>query len=191
MKVFTAAALLLCAGLTHAFFQSSMTMQRSYARQATLVPSHVARSTERSAHISMMAEGELQKKRGRGLQVIDKVKKKEKLEEEFKEDLDNEPMWRVLLHNDPINSFTFVVGALVEVVGEFDHATGHELAWNTHCQGLSTITTTYKQRAESICVQLQGQGLSVSMQPDKKFKGGSKDDGDGGDGGGDDGPSSA
>lgn len=53
----------------------------------------------------------------------------------------------------------------------------------THGIGKATLTKTWKKKAEQYCLNLQREGLTVSIVPDRAFGGGG-DGGDGGDGGG-------
>jgi len=106
---------------------------------------------------------------------------KDKTETKQKEDLKDEEMWRVLLHNDEVHTFQYVVQSLVKVIGTIDRKTAFEICVQTHNSGKGSVTKTWKKQAMKYCLGLQRQGLTASIAPDKNFKGGGKG-GEGGDG---------
>jgi ATP-dependent Clp protease adapter protein ClpS len=109
---------------------------------------------------------------------------KEKVETKQKEDLKDEDQWRVLLHNDEVHTFQYVVQSLVKVIGTVDRKAAYEICVQTHNSGKGSVTKTWKKQAMKFCLGLQRQGLTASIAPDKNFKGGGKGGDDGGDGGG-------
>ena len=117
-----------------------------------------------------------------------KVALKERVEEEVvaksKEKQTNEPMWRVLLHNDEIHTFDYVTHSIVKIVKQLTRKKAHQITIQTHSAGQATVIIVWKQLAETYCMGLQKQGLTASIAPDSGFKKG----GGGGDGG-EDGPS--
>jgi len=78
--------------------------------------------------------------------------------------LDRLPPFRVLLHNDDVNTFEWVIHSLVAVA-----FMPPERAWTTaeeaHTKGLSLVTVTHKERAELIVEQLRSKGLISTMEP--------------------------
>lgn len=102
----------------------------------------------------------------KGTQVIDKTETK--VEEKKK----NEEMWRVVLHNDEVHTFNYVIRSLCKVVGTLDRKAAFEICVQTHGIGKATVTKTWKKQAEQFCLGLQRQGLTVSISPDKDFDGG-------------------
>ena len=102
----------------------------------------------------------------KGVKVIDKIETK--AEEQKK----NEEMWRVVLHNDEVHTFNYVIRSLCKVVGTLDRKAAFEICVQTHGIGKSTVTKTWKKQAEQFCLGLQRQGLTVSISPDKDFDGG-------------------
>ena len=113
-----------------------------------------------------MSSVEKSKKTSRGTTVIDKVETDE--EEEKKK----EEMWRVVLHNDEVHTFNYVIRSLTKVIGTLDRKAAFEVCVQTHGIGKATITKTWKKQAEQHCLGLQRQGLPVSISPDKDFEGG-------------------
>mmetsp|Transcript_13963 Transcript_13963/g.26760 ORF Transcript_13963/g.26760 Transcript_13963/m.26760 type:complete len:178 (+) Transcript_13963:103-636(+) len=114
-------------------------------------------------HMSSLEKTKTTKK---GVKVIDKTETK--AEEKKK----NEEMWRVVLHNDEVHTFNYVIRSLCKVVGTLDRKAAFEICVQTHGIGKATITKTWKKQAEQFCLGLQRQGLTVSISPDKDFDGG-------------------
>eukprot|EP00871_Galdieria_phlegrea_P003807 jgi/Galph1/4427/GphlegSOOS_G3030.1 len=106
-------------------------------------------------------------KQGRGGVAV-KVKPKRKTRKEKKEELEHN--WRVLLHNDDIHTFDYVISAIVSVVKVISRKKAHRVTMEAHSCGVSTVTTTWKQLAEEYCLGLQRYGLTTSIAPDSLFK---------------------
>lgn len=83
-----------------------------------------------------------------------------------------EEMWRVLLHNDEVHTFNYVIRSLCKVIGTLDRKAAFEICVQTHGIGKATVTKTWKKQAEQFCLGLQRQGLTVSISPDEDFEGG-------------------
>ena len=105
------------------------------------------------------------KKRGLTTITIDKVKTEEK------EDIKDESEWRVLLHNDEVHTFEYVVESLVKVIGTIDRKQAWDMCVLTHGNGKATVTKAWKDQAEKYCLGLQRQGLTASIAPDDNFQG--------------------
>ena len=106
---------------------------------------------------------------GAGVATITIERVDETTETEFKEELDQEGWWRVLLHNDEIHTFEYVTEAIVKVVPSVTRKKAFTIARTVHMNGVGTITTVWKQLAEQLCMGLQTFGLTVSIAPDAKF----------------------
>jgi ATP-dependent Clp protease adapter protein ClpS len=100
------------------------------------------------------------------VQVLDRTETKPE------EDKKKEQMWRVVLHNDEVHTFNYVVRSLCKVVGTLDRKAAFEICVETHGIGKATVTKTWKKQAEGFCLNLQRQGLTVSISPDSDFEGG-------------------
>jgi len=111
-------------------------------------------------------EGE--RERGRTA-VISRPKPKPK--NERKEDVDKEPSWRVLLHNDDVHTFDYVTMAIVKVVKTITRKKAHRITVQAHSMGTATVTTTWKQMAKTMCLKLQKFGLTSSIAPDSSHTG--------------------
>ena len=98
------------------------------------------------------------------------TKEEEKLLQKKYNLKDEEPiMWRVLLHNDQIHSFSYVVQSLVKVVGTLTRSQAWEVVVQAHGNDKATICKAWKAKAEQFCLGLQRQGLTASIVPDYKF----------------------
>lgn len=84
--------------------------------------------------------------------------------------LEEEPiLWRVLLHNDHIHTFSYVVQSIVKVVGILTRAQAWEVVVHAHANDRATICKVWKSKAEQFCLGLQRQGLTASIVPEYEF----------------------
>lgn len=102
---------------------------------------------------------------GAGVAVITKPKPKTRRKEKVEE----EPNWRVLLHNDNVHTFDYVTYAITKVVRTITRYKAHKITVQAHKAGVATVTTTWKQLAEEYCLGLQKEGLTSSIAPDSSF----------------------
>ena len=114
------------------------------------------------------------KKKGLSTIVIDKT------DTEMEEEDTPEEMWRVVLHNDEVHTFNYVIRSLQKVMGTLDKKKAFDICTVTHGQGQATVETCWKEQAMKYCLGLQRQGLTASIAPDGKFEGGGKGGGGGG-----------
>lgn len=115
-----------------------------------------------------MADQEKSRKTKKGVSTIIA----DKIEEETEDEEIKEEMWRVVLHNDEVHTFNYVIRSLSKVVGTLDKKASFEICVETHGVGKATVTKTWKKQAEQFSLGLQRQGLTVSISPDKDFEGG-------------------
>jgi ATP-dependent Clp protease adapter protein ClpS len=115
-----------------------------------------------------MSDQQRQRTTKKGVQTITIEKTETQVEEEKKK----EEMWRVVLHNDEVHTFNYVIRSLCKVIGTLDRKAAFEICVQTHGIGKATVTKTWKKQAEQHCLGLQRQGLTVSISPDKDFEGG-------------------
>lgn len=116
------------------------------------------------------------KKKGVSTIVIDKT------DTQMEEEDTPEEMWRVVLHNDEVHTFNYVIRSLQKVMGTLDKKKAFDICTVTHGQGQATVDTCWKEQAMKYCLGLQRQGLTASIAPDGKFEGGGKGGGGGGGG---------
>jgi ATP-dependent Clp protease adapter protein ClpS len=115
-----------------------------------------------------MSDREQSKSSKKGVQTITI----DKTESQVEEKKNKEKMWRVVLHNDEVHTFNYVIRSLTKIVGTLDRAASFEVCVQTHGIGKATVTKTWKKQAEQFCLGLQRQGLTVSISPDEDFDGG-------------------
>ena len=115
-----------------------------------------------------MSDRERSRSTKKGVQTITIDKTETKAEEQKKK----EEMWRVVLHNDEVHTFNYVIRSLCKVIGTLDRKAAFEICVQTHGIGKATVTKTWKKQAEQFCLGLQRQGLTVSISPDEDFQGG-------------------
>lgn len=111
-------------------------------------------------------EKEKNTKKGVSTIVIDET------DTEMQEDEVPEEQWRVVLHNDEVHTFNYVIRSLQKVMGTIDKKKAFDICTVTHGHGQSTVTTCWKEQAMKYCLGLQRQGLTASIAPDSKFQGG-------------------
>lgn len=114
------------------------------------------------------------KKKGLSTIVIDKT------DTQMEEEDTPEEMWRVILHNDEVHTFNYVIRSLQKVMGTLDKKKAFDICTVTHGQGQATVDECWKEQAMKYCLGLQRQGLTASIAPANKFEGGGNDAGGGG-----------
>ena len=91
-------------------------------------------------------------------QVIEK--KTTKPNRERKKD----PGYRVLLHNDPINTMEYVVETLMQTVG-MNEAQAVTVMMEAHTTGVGLVTVCTLEHAEFYCESLKSKGLTSTIEP--------------------------
>jgi ATP-dependent Clp protease adapter protein ClpS len=111
-------------------------------------------------------EKQKSKKQSLSTMVIDKT------DTQMEEEDVPEEMWRVVLHNDEVHTFNYVIRSLQKVMGTLDKKKAFDICTVTHGQGQATVTSCWKEQAMKYCLGLQRQGLTASIAPESKFEGG-------------------
>lgn len=76
-----------------------------------------------------------------------------------------EPPWNVVLHNDWNNDMVRVVLVLKKVIPGMSVKKATRIMWTAHTSGQATAKSCHKELAELYKEQLQGKGLSASIEP--------------------------
>ena len=76
-----------------------------------------------------------------------------------------EPPWNVLLHNDWENSMPKVVLVLKKVLPGMTVIRATKIMYEAHSSGRAVVKRCHKELAELYKELLQGEGLTVSLEP--------------------------
>ena len=76
------------------------------------------------------------------------------------------PRYRVLLHNDPVNSMEYVVVTLRQVVPSLSEQDAIAVMLEAHNTGVGLVIVCDLEPAEFYCEALKAKGLSSSLEPD-------------------------
>ncbi|KAI4319197.1 hypothetical protein MLD38_032827 [Melastoma candidum] len=76
------------------------------------------------------------------------------------------PPYRVLLHNDNFNKREYVVQVLMKVIPGMTLDNAVNIMQEAHYNGLSLVIVCTQVDAEEHCMQLRGNGLLSSIEPD-------------------------
>lgn len=78
--------------------------------------------------------------------------------------LDRLPPFKVLLHNDSVNSIDHVVETILELT-PLDHPNAVQSTLEAHASGLSLLLVTHQERAELYREQFATKNLTVTIEP--------------------------
>jgi len=93
------------------------------------------------------------------------------IEEETEEQLEEEPLYRVLIHNDDVTPMDFVVTVLRRIF-QLSAPDAVEVMYNAHFNGIAYVQTLPKSEAEKriakaqFAAGLEGYPLKFSMEPE-------------------------
>jgi ATP-dependent Clp protease adaptor protein ClpS len=79
--------------------------------------------------------------------------------------LDRLPMFRVLLHNDPVNEMGYVVETICDLTA-IDPAPAERIMLEAHRSGVALVLTTHRERAELYQEQFSSKRLTVTIEPE-------------------------
>ncbi len=74
------------------------------------------------------------------------------------------PLYRVLLHNDPVNSMEYVVSTLQQVVPSLSEQDAIAVMLQAHNNGIGLVIVCDLEPAEFYCESLKGKGLSSTIE---------------------------
>ncbi|MBE9033367.1 ATP-dependent Clp protease adapter ClpS [filamentous cyanobacterium LEGE 11480] len=77
------------------------------------------------------------------------------------------PMYRVLLHNDPVNTMEYVIQCLIEVLPSLSQPQAMNIMMETHNNGIGLVTICAFEPAEFYCESLRNKGLTSTIEPDE------------------------
>jgi len=76
------------------------------------------------------------------------------------------PRYKVLLHNDPVNSMEFVVTTLRQVVPSLSEQDAIAVMLEAHNTGVGLVIVCDIEPAEFYCETLKAKGLTSSIEPE-------------------------
>ncbi len=74
------------------------------------------------------------------------------------------PKYKVLLHNDPVNTMDYVVDALRQVVPQLSEQDALNIMLETHNNGVGLVITCDLEPAEFYCESLKAKGLTSTIE---------------------------
>ncbi len=75
------------------------------------------------------------------------------------------PPYRVLLHNDDVNTFEHVIRSIIRIT-PLEPEQAAERALEAHEKGISLLLVTHRERAELYVEQFASLSLTVTCEPD-------------------------
>ncbi|AAQ00698.1 MULTISPECIES: ATP-dependent Clp protease adapter ClpS [Prochlorococcus] len=76
------------------------------------------------------------------------------------------PRYKVLLHNDPVNTMDYVVTTLRQVVPQLSEQDAMAVMLETHNTGIGLVITCDLEPAEFYSESLKGKGLTSTIEPE-------------------------
>ena len=76
------------------------------------------------------------------------------------------PRYRVLLHNDPVNTMEYVVATLRQVVPSLSEQDAIAVMLETHNTGVGLVIVCDIEPAEFYCETLKAKGLTSTIEPE-------------------------
>jgi ATP-dependent Clp protease adaptor protein ClpS len=77
------------------------------------------------------------------------------------------PRYRVLLHNDDVNSMEYVVGVLLKTVPSLTQPQAVNVMMEAHSNGIALVIVCELEHAEFYCESLKIHGLTSTIEPDE------------------------
>ena len=74
------------------------------------------------------------------------------------------PLYKVLLHNDPVNTMEFVVLTLRQVVPQLSEQDALSIMLEAHNTGVGLVIVCYLEPAEFYSESLKSKGISSSIE---------------------------
>lgn len=78
--------------------------------------------------------------------------------------VENLPLFKVLLHNDDINTMEHVLRSIV-MLTPHDVSRAKQIMFEAHQSGLALVLVTHRERAELYQEQFQSVSLTVTVEP--------------------------
>ena len=85
---------------------------------------------------------------------------------ESKTERKNSPLYKVILHDDPVNTIEFVVKAVHHVMG-YSRERSIKITMEVHTTGSSVVTVCDFEPAEHYCESFKSLGLTSTIEKDE------------------------
>jgi ATP-dependent Clp protease adaptor protein ClpS len=76
------------------------------------------------------------------------------------------PRWKVILHNDDVNDFGYVIGTILELT-PLNEEDAILRTTEAHKNGIALLLVTHKERAELYHEQFTSKALVTTIEPDE------------------------
>ena len=76
------------------------------------------------------------------------------------------PRYRVMLHNDDVNTMEYVVQTLITTIGGMTQSTAVNIMMEAHTNGIALVIVVALEPAEFYCETLNNNGLISTIEPD-------------------------
>ena len=76
------------------------------------------------------------------------------------------PRYKVLLHNDPVNTMEYVVSTLRQVVPQLSEQDAMDVMMEAHNTGVGLVIVCDLEPAEFYCESLKAKGLTSTIEPE-------------------------
>ena len=76
------------------------------------------------------------------------------------------PRYKVLLHNDPVNTMEYVVSTLQQVVPQLSEQDAMAVMLEAHNSGVGLVIVCDLEPAEFYCETLKARGLTSTLEPE-------------------------
>jgi ATP-dependent Clp protease adaptor protein ClpS len=76
------------------------------------------------------------------------------------------PRYKVLLHNDPVNTMEYVVNTLRQVVPQLSEQDAMAVMMEAHNTGVGLVIVCDLEPAEFYCETLKAKGLTSTIEPE-------------------------
>ena len=86
------------------------------------------------------------------------------LEKETTELRNKSPKYKVLLHNDPVNSMEYVANSLIEVLPQLSEQDAISIMLEAHNTGVGLVIICDLEPAEFYAESLRSKGLTTSIE---------------------------
>ena len=95
-----------------------------------------------------------------------------RVESDVRSKAELEPLFRILIHNDDVTPYSYVIGVLT-VIFKLSQELAEHITWVAHTTGIARVVTCPRSEAERLVdkahavARLDGYPLTFSLEPDE------------------------